>query len=83
MSDQKEQEIILNTPKNLNDFSGQFVVFFSQDSNPNVLFSSFIAEEAYSKAEEIKSQYKKDPVVLRVQENSQNNIAQVLAVMHF
>lgn len=76
-----EQEIILNTPKNLKDFAGKFVVFFSEDKNPEVIFSSFIAEEVYKKAEEIKLEQNREPVVLRVQEDVKSNTAQVLAMM--
>lgn len=69
---------ILNTPANLADFKGQFVVFFTEDTNPTVLFNTFIAEEAYKKAEEIKNSQNREPVVFRVQENISNNISQVL-----
>lgn len=66
----------INTPKNLNEYKGQFVVFFSDEDNPQVLFNSFFAEEAYNKAEEIKKEAGKEPIVYRVQEDKVN-IAQV------
>lgn len=73
------QETIFNTPKNLEKFAGQFIVFFSEDKDPAVLFGSFIAEEAYKKAQEIKSRESREPVVFRVQENIKNNLSQVLS----
>jgi hypothetical protein len=72
-------ESTFNTPKNLSDFPGQFVVFFSEDENPVVLFNSFIYEEVYKKAEEIATEKGRKPLVIRIQENPQNNIAQILA----
>ncbi len=67
------KETILNTPKNLSDFAGQFVVFFSEDENPQVLFNSFMAEE-------IKQKEGREPIVFRVQENTKSNVSQVLAM---
>lgn len=69
--------IKINTPSNISDFKGQFVVFFSDDKDPQVLFNSFFAEEAYKKAEEIKTKENKEPLVYRVQEEDVN-IAQML-----
>lgn len=74
------QEIISNTPKDLTEFKGQFIVFFSDDTEPKVLFSSFVAEEAYKKAEEIKSETGRGPIVIMVQENVADNISQILAM---
>ncbi len=70
-------EVVSNTPENLGDFKGQFIVFFSEDENPQVLFSSYIAEEAYARAKEIETNAGKLPIVFRVQENPINNISQV------
>lgn len=72
-------EISFNTPKNLADYAGQFVVFFSEDVEPTVLNSSFIADEAYKSAQEIKEREGREPVVFRVQENLKSNVSQVLA----
>ena len=72
-----------NTPKNLDSFKGQFVVFFSEDESPEVLFHSFIAEEAYQKALEIKNEKSKEPVVIRVSEDNKANMAQLLAIHCF
>lgn len=74
-----ETETSFNTPKNLALYAGQFVVFFSEDTNPDVLFSSFIAEEAFEAALQIKEQESREPIVFRVQENIKNNVSQVLA----
>lgn len=73
-----QPEAPLNTPPNLADFAGQFVVFFSDEKDPKVLFSSFIAEEAYKVAQDLKQKEGKEPVVFRVQENVKHNISQVL-----
>jgi hypothetical protein len=72
-------EGFLNTPKDLADYVGKFVVFFSDEENPSVLFHTPISEEAYKKAEELAEKFKKQPVVMRIQENPQNNIAQLLS----
>jgi|GEM_PF-3346056 len=73
----------MKTPNNLNNFAGQFVVFFSEDENPVVIFNSFSAEEAYQKAEEIKKEQNREPIVVRVQENEDNNISQVLTMIRY
>lgn len=70
-------EIKLNTPKNLSKFVGQFVLFFSEDKDPQVLFNTVIAEEAFKRAEQIKKEQGRDPVVLRVQEQGDNIISQI------
>lgn len=64
--------IKINTPKDISNYKGQFVIFFSDKENPQVLFNSFIAEETYKKAEEIKKDSGKDPIVYRVQESDVN-----------
>ena len=74
-----EPQTAFNTPKNLADYAGQFVVFFSEDAEPAVLSSSFIAEEAYKAAQEIKEREGREPVVFRVQENLKSNVSHVLA----
>jgi hypothetical protein len=76
----ENNDTIFGTPKDLAKFKGQFIVFFSEDIEPEVLFSSFIAEEAYKRAEEIEKEQGRKPVVIRIQENLSNNIAQVLAM---
>lgn len=75
-------EVSFNTPKNLADFAGQFVVFFSEDAEPVVLSSSFIAEEAYKAAQTIKEREGREPVVFRVQENLKSNVSHVLATRY-
>lgn len=67
----------IHTPKDLENFKGKFVVFFSEESDPQVIFSSFIAEEAYKKAEEITQREKRTPVVYRVQEKDVNIAAKL------
>jgi len=54
------------------------VLFFSEDEKPKVLFDTPIADIAYQKAEEIAKEQNRKPVVMRIQENPQNNIAQII-----
>jgi len=77
--DTNEQDFSPNTPKNLSQYAGQFVVFFSEEKDPKVLFSSFIADDAYKAAQDIKIKEGREPVVFRVQENAKDNVAYVLA----
>ncbi len=67
----------LNTPENLEDFKGKFIVFFSEEDKPTVLFSSLLAQDAFTKAKEIEDEQGRKPVVIRVSENT-SNIAQML-----
>jgi hypothetical protein len=71
-------DIILNAPKDLESFEGKFVVFFSEEKEPKVIFSSFIAEEAYTKAAEITAIEGREPVVIRVQHSISNSILRLL-----
>lgn len=75
MDNQVTQKI--NTPNDLENFKGKFVVFFSEEINPTVLFSSYIADEAYKAAEEITKKEGKNPVVYRVQEKDVNIAAKL------
>ncbi len=69
------------TPKNLKKYEGQFIVFFSEEESPEVLFSSFLAEEAYLRAEEIAEEMKRRPVVMRVKD-SERDVVDKLLVMN-
>ena len=71
-------EIIYNIPKNTDDLKGEFIVFFSSEEDPEVLFHSVLADEAYKKAEEIWQEKGIRPTVTLVPEKD-NNIAQVIA----
>jgi hypothetical protein len=53
-------------PKDMAKYTGQYIVFFSDKKDPEILFISAISEEAYKKADEIRIEKKKTPVVLRV-----------------
>jgi hypothetical protein len=75
-------EIFYNIPKNTENLKGEFIVFFSADENPEILFHSMVADEAYKKAEEIFQQKGVRPTVTLVQEK-ENNIAQVIAFAKF
>lgn len=65
-----DQEVTINAPKDLANYAGAFVLFYPEDKDPKVLFSSVIAAEAYAKATEIEAQIGKLPLVYRVQENT-------------
>lgn len=65
----------MNTPKNSSDYIGDFIVFFSEDEDPEVLFNSSIAEQAYSEAKKIKLETKRNPVVLRVADDAPSIIS--------
>ncbi len=73
-------EISSKTPKDLDAYKGQFVVFFSEDPNPKVLFNSVVPEEAYQKAKEIEATEKRTPVVIRVSETQIGCLAQIFAI---
>lgn len=61
-----EQKIVLNLPDDISKYNGQYVVFFSEDKNPKIIFNSFFAEEAYTQAKEIGEKSNRLPVVYRV-----------------
>ncbi len=67
-----QETVNSNTPKNISNYKGQYVVFFSDEKDPKILFNSFIAEEAYLKAEEINKESGRLPIVYRVQEENTN-----------
>lgn len=69
----------MNIPKNSSDYIGKFIVFFSDEKDPEVLFSSFFAEEAYQQAQELKEKEKKELTVLRVNEPFQSSASMMLA----
>jgi hypothetical protein len=71
-------EMTYNLPADREDFKGEFIVFFSEETNPPILFHSIIAEEAYKKAEEIFKEKAVRPTVIQVQEVD-DNVAQILA----
>lgn len=55
-------------PKGTERFKNQYVLFFGDEDNPEILFNTFIPEEAYRKAEEISKTQGKTPIVERVTE---------------
>lgn len=65
----------MNTPKDSEKYVGDFIVFFSEDQNPVVLFNSPIAELAYAEAKRIKKETERNPVVLRVAEDTPSIIS--------
>ncbi len=75
---ESEKDIEFKIPKEADNFSGEFVVFFSGEYNPKILFHSLIPEEAYREANKIKENRGEMPVVLRVGE-AQNRQVQFLA----
>lgn len=64
-------------PKDASNYTGEFIVFFSDEENPEVLFHSLVPNEAYEKAKEIEKEKGKIPVVIRVAE-SRNNLERLL-----
>lgn len=68
-----------NVPKNADLYRGEFILFFSEEENPEILYHTIIAEEAYKKAEEIYQQSKRKPLVIRVGIDEKENMAQFLA----
>lgn len=55
-------------PKGAERYKNEYIIFFDDQENPEVLFHTPIPEEAYKKAEEISQQHKKTPIVERVVE---------------
>jgi len=64
-----KKETQYKIPKKASDYPGEFIVFFSEDEEPEILFHSLIAEESYRRAEEIKRETKRTPIVFRVAED--------------
>lgn len=74
-----EVTVKINTPKDISSYGGQFVVFFSDEKDPEILFNSYFAEEAYGKADEISKKEGKVPTVYRVQDNDVNLVTKIFA----
>ena len=66
-------------PKNLNNYRGEFVVFFAEDDEPRVLFNSCIGSEAYARASELAKEKGRSPVVYRVAVSESETLIQLLA----
>jgi len=62
-------EIKYNTPQSSSKYAGEYIVFWSEEKNPKVLYHSQIAMDAYRKVEEIKQKKKKTPTIVRIPEN--------------
>ncbi|OGD63031.1 hypothetical protein A2160_05295 [Candidatus Beckwithbacteria bacterium RBG_13_42_9] len=77
----QNQNIPMNTPRDTKPYRGEFIVFFSDETNPDVLFHSPIADEAYKKAYEVKTEQGKQPTVIRIPEDA-NATAAMLFSMH-
>jgi len=67
-------------PKDAPLHKGEFIVFFSDDEDPEILFHSIIPEEAYQKAEEIGLTSNRKPTVIRIVNDEHQNLAQYLAM---
>lgn len=68
-----------NMPKNLDEYRGRFVVFFTDDQEPEVRFSTEIGSEAYSFAHELEKETGRSPVVYRVAINLNETLFQLLS----
>ena len=78
----EESKNIQHTPKNLDGFKGQFIVFFSNDPDSEVLFSSFNSQEAQDFAEKIFIDKKERPTILRIS-NSDNDTSRLFFLTRF
>jgi len=59
-------------PKDASNYTGEFIVFFSDEEDPQVLFHSLIPAEAYTKAREVEKEKGKIPIVIRVTDSADN-----------
>ncbi len=73
------KEVGSNIPKDISPYRGQYIIFFSEEEDPQVIFNSPVAEEAHQKAKEIEKEQGRSPIVIRVSESSTDNISQVLS----
>lgn len=55
-------------PKGAEKYKNEYIIFFDDQKDPEVLFHTLMPEEAYKKAKEISLQQKKTPIVERVVE---------------
>ena len=55
-----------HSPKDAGKFKNEYILFFGDNENPEILFHTLIPEEAYKKAEEIYKSEKKTPIIERV-----------------
>lgn len=74
------EEIKVNTPKDVDKYRGEFILFYPEDDDPIILFHTPLAEEARQKADEIKKESGREPVVIRVQDKETNIIEQLALI---
>lgn len=58
-----------NLPKDSKKHLGEYIVFYSDEKNPKVLFSSIDPEEAQKEADKINKETNRIPTVVRVTED--------------
>jgi tRNA threonylcarbamoyladenosine modification (KEOPS) complex Pcc1 subunit len=76
-------EVIYKIPADASNYKGEFIVFFSEEENPNVLYHSIVAEEAYRRAQEIKEKIGKEPVVIRISDSDASSVIAHMNRTHF
>lgn len=59
-------------PKNISEYENQYILFFSDDQNPKVIFSSIFPDEAYAEAQKLAGKNGKMPVTERVTAKDSN-----------
>ena len=58
-----------NQPKDLAAYENKYILFYSSEADPKVLFSSSFPEEAYEEAQRLFRENGKMPVLERVSSN--------------
>lgn len=71
MENDNQAEIKYNIPKDANKYIDEFIVFFSDEIEPKVLFSSIDPRSAYDYADKI-TKNKRTPIVFRVTDPKKN-----------
>ena len=79
MLNEKMRTSEVKMPKDLSAYRGQFIVFFSDDVEPSVLFGSVLGEEAYAHADQVAKETGRMPLVYRVAASESETLMQLLA----
>lgn len=61
-----------NRPKNISKYENLYILFYSDELNPKVLFSSTFPDEAYAEAQKLAKETGKMPVMERVTAKDSN-----------
>jgi len=72
MTDNKDIPIEkYSLPKDSHKYDGEYIVFFSKEKMPQVLFHSLSPSASYRAAENIQGKFNKIPTVLRITRDKQ------------